>query len=949
MNPLVAIREFDQSIWLDFIRRQILINGELQRRITDEALRGVTSNPAIFEKAIGGSDDYDSAIRSLALQNKTTDEIYTALAVADVQHACDLFRPLYDSADNVGDGYVSLEVSPALVNDTAGTIEEGLRFWQAVNRPNVMIKVPATLEGLPAIRRLIAEGINVNVTLIFGLERYRLVADAFLAGLEDRVQAGLPIDHIDSVASFFLSRIDVLLDPLLEKLAAEGGEKGALAQSMVGEVALASAKQAYQIYQEIFSGPRYLALKAQGAATQRLLWASTGNKNPNYDDLKYVENLIGPKTVNTVPVETLDIFRARGISAHRLEDGVDKAREVLRRLPELGIDLEELTNHLEMDGARKFNEPFGKLMASLDQKRQQALTATVVPATLSLGRYQAAVDARLQQFNARNFTTGFWNKEASLWVPDAAGQQSIRSFMGWLRVAETMVGAVPEIEQFVHEVKAAGFKHVVVMGMGGSTMAPIVFKESFTKGENGLPMSVLDTTDPGTVRQIADAVPLAETLFIVASKSGTTAEPLAFGDYFYDRLRQIKGDKAGENFVAITDPGSQFVTSATEQGYRRIFLNFSEVGGRFSALSYFGLVPAALYGLNIGEILERAIRMMRACGAYGAVDHNPGLELGVALGVLAQQGRDKLTLIVPDSLSDLGLWLEQLIAESTGKEGKGMLPIAGEPAREPAVYGQDRVFVYVGYQNEADAANQTKIQALEAAGHPVIRILMDEPLDLGAEFFRWEVATAVASAVLEINPFDQPNVQAAKTATDSLMKVVQEKGRLPEGDAPKVTENGVAYYSAVGGSSAAEVVHSFFAQARPGDFLNLQAYLTESAALNESLLTLRTQVQEQLHLATTSGYGPRFLHSTGQYHKGGPDQGLFVQFTMDHPQHVDLALPGRSYSFGTFKNAQAAGDLQALRDYNRRTLRIHLGADAEQGLRTVLAALQAAPLAASKA
>jgi len=942
MNPLVAIREFDQSIWLDFIRRKILINGELQRRITDEALRGVTSNPAIFEKAIGGSDDYDAAIRSLALQNKTTDEIYTALAVADVQHACDLFRPLYDQHDSAGDGYVSLEVSPALVNDTEGTIEEGIRFWHAVNRPNVMIKVPATLEGLPAIRRLIAEGINVNVTLIFGLERYRLVAEAYLAGLEDRAAAGQPLARIDSVASFFLSRIDVLLDPLLEKIAAAGGEQGALAQSLVGEVALASAKQAYQIYKEIFSGPRWEALAVQGADTQRLLWASTGNKNPKYDDLKYVENLIGPKTVNTVPVETLDIFRERGTSAHRLEEGLDQAAEVLRRLPELGITLAEHTNFLEVDGAKKFTEPFGKLMESLENKRQQALAETVTEQQLSLGQYQPAVDATVQELNAKDFTTGFWDKKADLWVQDEAGQHSIRSFMGWLRVAETMVGAVPEIEQFVQEVKAAGFKHVVVMGMGGSTMAPIVFKESFAKGADGLPMSVLDTTDPGTVRQIEESVPLADTLFIVASKSGTTAEPLAFGDYFYDRLKQIKGDKAGENFVAITDPGSKFVTSATEQGYRRIFLNFSEVGGRFSALSYFGLVPAALYGLNIGEILERAIRMMRANGAYGAVAHNPGLELGVALAVLAQQNRDKLTLIVPTSLSDLGLWLEQLIAESTGKEGKGILPIAGEPAREPEVYGQDRVFVYVGYKTDADAANQAKLQALEAAGHPIIRILMDEPLDLGAEFFRWEVATAVASAVLEINPFDQPNVQAAKTATDSLMKVVQEQGSLPEGDAPKVTENGVAYYAAVTGQSAAEVVHNFFAQARPGDFLNIQAYLTESGALNESLLALRTQVQEQLQLATTSGYGPRFLHSTGQYHKGGPDKGLFVQFTQDHPR--DLALPGRSYTFGTFENAQAAGDLQALHDYNRRTLHIHLGTDAEQGLRTVLAALQSAPL-----
>lgn len=942
MNPLVAIREFDQSIWLDFIRRKILINGELKRRIDHEALRGVTSNPAIFEKAIGGSDDYDGAIKSLALQNKTTDEIYTEMVIADIQHACDLFRPLYDSHDNSSDGYVSLEVSPTLVNDTEGTIEEGIRFWKTVDRPNVMIKVPATLEGLPAIRRLIAEGINVNVTLIFGLERYRLVAEAYIAGLEDRVKAGLPLDNIDSVASFFLSRIDVLIDPMLEKIAAEGGEKGALAESMVGEVALSSAKQAYQIYKEIFQGPRWEALQAKGADTQRLLWASTGNKNPKYDDLKYIENLIGPKTVNTVPTETLDIFREKGQPANRLEEGLDKAADVLRRLPELGINLEEQTQALEEDGAKKFKEPFAKLMDSIEKKRVEALKLTTAPAELALGQYQADVDAKVKEFNDKNFTEGFWNKQADLWVQDAEGQESIRSFMGWLRVAETMVAAVPAIEQFAQEVKDAGFKHVVVMGMGGSTMAPIVFKESFKQDESGLPISVLDTTDPTTVRQIEESVPLADTLFIVASKSGTTAEPLAFGDYFYDKVKQIKGDKAGENFVAITDPGSKFVTSATAQGYRHIFLNFAEVGGRFSALTYFGLVPAAMYGLSTGEILGRAVLMMRACGAYGPVEHNPGVELGVALGVLAKQGRDKLTLIVPESLSSFGLWLEQLTAESTGKQGTGIMPIAGEPVREPALYGNDRVFVYVGYQNEADEANKQALQALEQAGHPVVRIMLEDAYDFGQEFFRWEVAIAVASAVLEINPFDQPNVQAAKTATDALMKVVEEQGSLPEGDAPVVTEDDVAYYTAVSGSNATEVLQAFFNQAQPGNFLCLQAYLTETPSLNKSLDQFRAQVQEQLHIATASGYGPRFLHSTGQYHKGGPNNGLFVQFTNNHPQ--DLQLPGRSYTFGTFQNAQAAGDLKALHDYDRRTLHIHLGDDAEQGLQTVLTALQAATL-----
>jgi transaldolase/glucose-6-phosphate isomerase len=566
-------------------------------------------------------------------------------------------------------------------------------------------------------------------------------------------------------------------------------------------------------------------------------------------------------------------------------------------------------------------------------------SSSISPATYHLGQYQDAITAEINDLNAKNFTAGFWQKEATLWTDSAEGQESIRSFMGWLRVAETMQKAVSEIDAFVQEVKAAGFEHVVVMGMGGSTMAPIVFEKSFPAGQ-GLPISVLDTTDPGTVQQIEQSVPLEKTLFIVASKSGTTAEPLAFGDYFYAKLKEIKGDKAGENFVAITDPGSKFVTNATNEGYRKIFLNFAEVGGRFSALTYFGLVPAALYGINIAELLDRAVAMMRACGSEGDVQDNPGLQLGATMGVLSKEGRDKLTLVVPEKLHDLGLWLEQLLAESTGKEGKGVLPVAGEPLGTPEVYGHDRLFVYVGYEDTPDTDNRNKLKALEEAGHPVVTILMKEPLDLGAEFFRWEVGTAVAGAVLRINPFDQPNVQESKNATDRVMKVVQEQGHLPAGPAAAAEADGVSYFTDAQGEGAVGTLKAFFDQSKAGDFVNLQAYLTESDAISAELQEFRKLVQENLHLATTSGYGPRFLHSTGQYHKGGPNTGLFVQFT--HHSPVELPLPGRSYSFGTFENAQAQGDLETLQQYKRRTLHIDLGGNAEQTLPKVVAALKEA-------
>ncbi|GAA4495153.1 hypothetical protein GCM10023172_06400 [Hymenobacter ginsengisoli] len=561
-------------------------------------------------------------------------------------------------------------------------------------------------------------------------------------------------------------------------------------------------------------------------------------------------------------------------------------------------------------------------------------------ATYHLGQYQPAVEAEINSLNSQDFTNRFWHKDATLWTQNAEAQQSIRSFMGWLDSPEVLSKAVADIKHFVQEVKAAGFQHVVVMGMGGSTMAPIVFQRSFRQGQGDLPLSILDTTDPGTVAELEAELPLRHTLFIVASKSGTTAEPLAFGDYFYDKMKAIKSDKAGENFVAITDPGSKFVTQATQEGYRKIFLNFAEVGGRFSALTYFGLVPAALYGINIGALLHGAVEMMHACGSQGPVADNPGLKLGAAMGVLAKQGRDKLTLITPENLGSLGLWLEQLLAESTGKEGKGILPVAGEPLGRPDEYGADRVFVYVGYDEFKDQASLDKLTALEQAGHPVIIIRLSEPMDLGREFYRWEIGTAVAGIVLGINPFDQPNVQAAKTATDKLMKEVTEKGQLPSPGQPAASQDGISYYGDVTGQDAAGVLQAFFQQAQPGNFMTLQAYLHETDALNKDLAEFRQLVQDKLRIATTSGYGPRFLHSTGQYHKGGPNNGLFVQFTADHPQ--DLPLPGRTYTFGTFENAQAQGDLQALRDNGRRALHIHLGPQPEQALQTVLTALKAA-------
>jgi transaldolase/glucose-6-phosphate isomerase len=937
-NPLLELRTCGQSVWLDFIRRGMLVSGELKRLIDEDGLRGMTSNPSIFDKAIAGSHDYDDAVRALALEGRSAHRIYQSLAVEDVQRAADIFRPIYDETDG-RDGFVSLEVSPHLAYDTVDTISEARQLWSAVGRPNVMIKVPATRNGLPAIRQLIGEGINVNVTLLFSLLRYREVAEAYISGMEAYAAQGKPLRHLASVASFFLSRIDVLVDPMLENYVDEDGPKAELASSLHGQIAIASARLAYQIFEDIFGSERFRKLAAQGARPQRLLWASTSTKNPAYSDVKYVDALIGPETVNTVPLETLNAYRDHGNPAPRLQQDGEEALQMLQQLPELDINLDQVTQQLEEEGVRKFIEPFDRLMDTLEKEREAAQEEPVDRQSLELGDYQAAVDKRIADLKDERFVARLWRKDSTLWKSGSQDGREIRDALGWLHVAEKMEENLDPLRDFVAEVRDAGFQHVVHIGMGGSSLAPLVFERTFDGGPQALPLTVLDTTDPATISQVEQRIPIADTLFIVASKSGTTAETRALGDYFYDRVRALKGDQAGENFVAITDPGTPLVELAQERSFRRTFLNFRDIGGRYSALSYFGLVPAALMGVDVSELLARALRMEHACACCVPEDENPGVILGAVMGELARQGRDKVTFLVPKSILTLGMWLEQLLAESTGKEGTGLLPVANEPLGAPATYGDDRLFVFFRVEGDKDETLEQGVEALREVGQPVITIRLDDRLDVGQEFYRWEIATATAGAILGINAFNQPNVQESKDNTNRLLAVVREKGRLPE-EEPALVESPLSLYVDQAAATTSEALAQFLAQARPGDYVALMAFLTESPETEQVLQALRVHLRDGLHLATTMGYGPRFLHSTGQFHKGGRNNGMFLQLTADDAQ--DVPVPGQPYSFEVLKQAQALGDLEALRKHGRRVMRIHLSADTGEGLAALKEAVASA-------
>ncbi|NIR50527.1 bifunctional transaldolase/phosoglucose isomerase, partial [candidate division KSB1 bacterium] len=923
-NPLVELQKLGQSIWYDNIRRAMLVTGDLERKIKEDDLKGVTSNPAIFEKAIGGSTDYNEALNELAGQGKSVDEIYEEIAIQDIQSAADLFRSVYEKTDRV-DGYVSLEVSPHLAHDTDATIDEAKRLWDRLGRKNVMIKVPATSEGMPAIEALIAAGINVNVTLIFSRAVYQQVMDAYLSGLEKRARAGEPLDHIASVASFFVSRIDTAVDNAVEfrlRRSDSQSEQDKL-RSLLGNVAIANAKLAYQTFKETFGSERFRQLDDNGARVQRPLWASTGTKNANYSDVLYVESLIGPDTVNTVPPATFTGFRDHGRVELTLEKDIDDAGQTLSTLEEVGISLDQITDDLLKDGVKAFVEPFDKLMKAIEEKREAAIGSIVERQSVSLGQYSEDVDKTLKLMDEQQYVRRLWRKDATLWKKEKEHQKIIENALGWLTVLEIMLDQAGELQTFAERVKNDGFKYAMLLGMGGSSLCPEVFRRTFGHVRGYPELLVLDSTDPATVKSMEQTVDIGKTLFIVASKSGTTTEPLSFYKYFFDKVAQTRKDRPGANFIAITDPGTPLEKMALEKKFRRIFINPADIGGRYSALSYFGMVPAALMGLDVHEILDRAVRADLACERVIPTDANPGARLGAILGTLAKQGRDKVTFITPPPIDSLGLWIEQLIAESTGKEGRGILPVAGEPLGDPDVYEDDRVFVYIHTGNARPDEIESRLKALERAGHPVIRHMMRDESSLGREFFIWEMATAIAGALMGINAFDQPNVQESKDNTVKLLNMYREEGKFPSQEILLEGDEGTLYADSKNiadlkksaqkgnGSDALEsYVRAHLSRAKKGDYVALTAYIQENDAHEHLLQKIRRHIRDSLKTATTVGYGPRFLHSTGQLHKGGADNGLFIQITSEEAE--DVPIPSEPHTFGVLKQAQALGDFQSL-------------------------------------
>jgi transaldolase / glucose-6-phosphate isomerase len=943
MNPLKSLQDHGQAVWLDFLSRGFIAKGGLKKLADEDGLRGVTSNPSIFEQAIGRSDEYDAAIaRMLQAQDQSVGEIFEHLAVEDIQQATDVLRPTFD-ATHGADGFVSIEVSPFLAQDTQGTIDEAKRLWREVDRKNLMIKVPATQEGLPAIRDLIAGGINVNITLLFAQAVYEQVVEAYLAGLEALAAKGGDVSKIASVASFFVSRIDTAVDKLLDDKIAQANDLDEKARlgALEGKVAVANAKLAYQRYKRLFSGERWQALAAHGAKTQRLLWASTGTKNKAYSDVLYVDELIGPDTVNTMPIATMDAFRDHGTLRDTIEENVADAQRVLGDLGRAGISLDAMTDKLVEDGVKLFADAADKLFAAVAGKRSKILDGKIGAQTLSLGdALTKKVDAAAEEWRSHGAVRKLWQRDKSLWT----GADEDR-WLGWLDA----VGAdqIKSYQAFAEEIRRDEFKDALLLGMGGSSLGPEVLAAVFGQKAGFPRLRILDSTVPAQIKAIEQTLDLAKTLFIVSSKSGSTTEPNIFKDYFYKRVADAVGEaNAGKHFVAITDPGSSLEKTARSQNFREIFFGVPSIGGRYSVLSPFGLVPAAIAGIDIAALEQSTRMMMRSCGPDVPPPENPGVALGLALGTAARQGRDKVTILASPRLADFGAWAEQLFAESTGKHDKGLIPIDGEPLGVPQLYGDDRFFICLALVGDANGDSEARLAKLQATSHPVVRIVIDSPDNIGQEFFRFEIATAVAGAVIGINPFDQPDVEASKVKTRELTAAFEKSGALPA-ETPVFSSDAIDLYTdhanakalrEAGADSALDTwLKAHLGRIHAGDYFATLAYIARDDANTAPLQKARLAVRERRHVATCLEFGPRFLHSTGQAYKGGPDSGVFLQVTSDDAE--DLSIPSHRASFGVVKAAQARGDFGVLVERGRRALRAHLKGDLKAGLAALEAAI----------
>lgn len=929
MGIAPVLAEKKQSLWLDNLRRDMFSTGFLFSMREKYAVSGLTSNPTIFEKALKESLSYDADTAMLFKKGFSIQEVLDALTTQDIQMACDFFYPVWEESSG-NDGYVSMEVSPLISFDEEAIKVQARELFERVGRKNLLVKIPATESGLKAGEVLLYEGINVNFTLIFSQQVYEKAAMAYVNAAKKRKSEGLN-GYPFSVASFFVSRTDSSVDSSLDKLLAseENPSKRELIENLKGKAAISNALLAYEKYMEIFLSEKFFSREESPMPVQKLLWASTGTKNPSYPRSMYISELALPGTVNTAPEESIIDFDSAGYFNEKdIYSRISEAKNILMGINSLGIDMENTLKELMKDGVEKFIYSHNGLLNLLASKKETLAR--------SGGEILKGENMENSALKEKDFARRLKEKDPSLWKSDPANVKQIRNSLGWVDIPYKMLNKASEIKNFAESVRKEGFSDAVLLGMGGSSLAPEVYRTLFQK--TGYPqLHVLDTTNPCAVATVSAKIDIKKTLFIFSSKSGGTVEPNSQFSYFWNELKKAKVKNPGANFIAITDKGTSLENLAKNKKFRKIFINPSDIGGRFSALSYFGLVPAAICGADISKLLDRACAAADSClSDYSS--SNPALVLGTFMGENCLEGRDKLTILLSKKLKTLGLWIEQLVAESTGKDGKGIIPVCEEEIAEPSLYQKDRAFVTLEFENFSKEDYENSLEDLKKAGHPLLRLFLKDPFDLAAQFYYWEAATAAAGSLLGINPFDQPDVQLSKTLTVKTIENFVRTRRL-ENEKPIFDSKNAAVYISPSLKEAVktrinkyeDIFWEIFSALGEREYFAALAYL-EPSPLNDRLLSkLTAEIRKATASACFFSYGPRYLHSTGQLFKGGKDNGVFLILT--YRSKKDIKISGEKYTFWQLHMAQAIGDFQALKEKNRRVIRIHVKKDLEKTLK----------------
>ena len=941
-NPLCDLRRHGQGVWLHGLRRLLGSADSLAGLSSSYGVSGIDTDLLTLAGAVARGPEYRDSLERWANHEALARPV-EALLIEEATLAARLLAPVY--AETGGrDGYVSVDLDPSLAHDAGAIALARRRLLAAVDEPNVMPRLLPTDSGCAVLEALTAEGRSVHIGPVFSVAGVERATEAFARGAQRFSETGEPAGRLASVISFGLASLDDAVDELLQASirAAERDTSGA--ESLLGSTATAMAKVACRRQRELLARRLPEALRDAGPRALRLMWSDVTTGDPRRRRLRYIERLIGPDTVAAMPFGMMCDFARAGVVEPTLGQRVDEAEEIIADIESTGIDLAAVGAELEESRIEllklRYNELDNVLVGAIEAvaaDRQKAASAVAdgaewaalepeIPAVLI---DPAGLDDR--------FPMRLWSKDVSLWSRDRATQELIRNRLGWLDLIESTPPMSSSARSFVEQLEEGDVEDVVLLGMGGSSLCAEVCRQVFAV--DGI--WIVDSTIPARVAAVASAVDPARTLVIAASKSGTTVEVQALLDFFYARATPML-EQPGDRFVAVTDPGTPLEQTALEGGFRRLWLAPTDVGGRFSALSVFGTLPMELMGIDAAAIGAAARRMAASCAPGTSASTNPGTRLGAALFKAHEGGRDKVTLSCSPSLRAFALWAEQLIAESTGKEGVGLVPIVDEPFAEIPAYGDDRLFVALDLAGEDDAERDEWLAALRDAGHPVMRFVIEDRHSIGAEFVRWQIAAATVGALMGINPFDQPDVQRSKDRTGAIL-AAYEVGTPMSDRAPVAMDTGWTVFADLErdkelaerqiGGGLDSWIGAHLGRAQVPDYVALQAFVARQPRTRSALQEVRRLLLERRGVASTLGWGPAFLHSTGQLHKGGPEHGVFLQITADDRE--DVEVPGAGYTFGRLARAQSLGDLEALEEGGRRVIRVHLN-DAASGAEALL-------------